>query len=254
MSIRKPLLGPSRSRRLCPLASREREPTITSSVRMMIFRRTVCVALIAFASGCKGKPEAAPPAEPKGATEAAAAKAPDAPVVPAPTPASGGAADAPASGATPAAICCCESWGDAAHFTLERDAAACARPEMGGTCVPLSECQLPDTVQRLDAGTTISGSWDERGLPGAVVWSPAEHHHVALEVKLAGKRATLRARAGEQWTKLGTLEVPPARGGTVSFTESGGYVVFQSTMRGDAMTRWQLSYRADEEKVSIKKN
>jgi hypothetical protein len=227
----------------------------------MITSRTVAlIALISPLVACSKKEEAAPAAAPKPQAAATAPGASSPPVQPAPA---GAAATAPAPTPTPtppsAAVCCCESTGDAVHFTLEKDAAACGAPELGGACVALTECGLSASPQPLEPGKDVTAEWDEGGLDRPVLWTPAAGAHVALEVKPAGaEQATVRARVGEDWKTLGKLDINPARGGTVGFAvDASGAVTLTSTMPGDEeeeeVTTWQLRYDAKGEKVVVKR-
>ena len=168
--------------------------------------RIVIVVLLALiACGNKDSAPAAGSAPATGSGSAATARPIDAAVAMAPDAASRDPAPVAASAGK---VCCCESTGDATHFTIEGDASACTADDMRGTCEGLKECDLeaPPTVLAVGATVTI----DTKKL--VAIWPTKEPKaYGALEITLAGKHAVVRTNSSNDqgWKQSGKLPTAP---------------------------------------------
>jgi hypothetical protein len=152
--------------------------------------------------------------------------------------------DAPAGVA--ATTCCCESTGDATHYTIEGDPSACTADDMRGSCVELKECGLDAAPRVLAVGTAVAIEAD--GL--VAIWPTKEKKaYAAVEIKPAGGKATVRTNgsdAPEPWKKHGTIEMAP---GPVTVTAQAD----GSALVTNGMTTWVLAQEYRYGAVTFKK-
>ena len=198
------------------------------------------IVLLAFAA-CSNKPDST--ATP-GSTGSGSAPAP----APAPAPAKPAVAiDAAAVAAAPV-VCCCESTGDATHYTIEGDPSACTAEDMGGSCVELKECSLDAPPQVLSVGTPVTV--EAAGL--VAIWKTKEAKaYGAVEIKPAGPHATVRTNGSDSgddpWKKQ--IHIPIAPGPITVTAQPDGTALISN---GKATWVLEQEYRYGAIKLSKK--
>jgi hypothetical protein len=157
------------------------------------------------------------------------------------------AAEAPDAPAAVAKVCCCESSGDATHYTIEGDPSACTADDMRGTCVDLKECELESEPRVMVVGTATTV--EPAGL--LAIWPTKEKTaFAAVEIKPAGAKATVRTNGGNDpvpWKKQGTIETQP---GPLTVTpQADGTAIVTN-----GKTTWVLEQENRYGKVTFKKH
>ncbi|HTR52628.1 MAG TPA: hypothetical protein VMJ10_18060 [Kofleriaceae bacterium] len=155
-------------------------------------------------------------------------------------------ADAAAIAAAPK-VCCCESTGDATHYTIEGEPSACTADDMGGSCVELKECGLDAPPQVLAAGTLVT--IDDGGL--VAIWKTTEAKaYGAIEIKPAGAHASVRTNASndedDHWKKQG--RIPTAPGPLTVTAQADG-----SALISNGKTTWVLQQECRYCPIKMKK-
>jgi hypothetical protein len=143
-------------------------------------------------------------------------------------------------------MCCCESQGDATHYTIEGDPAACTADDMNGTCVDLKECELDAMPQILATGTAVTV---EGGGLLAVWKTKDEKAFAAFEIKPAGANATVRTTGDNRpdaWMKQGTI--PTAPGPVTATAQADGTALITN-----GKTTWVLAQEHRYGKITFKK-